>query len=330
MNQHLLVTGGAGFVGSNFVRFVLKQRPDWTVTNIDCLSYCGNRENLADLASDDRYRFVHGDICNPRQVESLVGECDTIVHFAAESHVDRSIADPQPFLRTNVLGTDILLDAARRVGDRRILLVSTDEVYGSLPRDRPDLKFTEETALHPNSPYAASKAAGDLLAQAYHNTFALPVIVTRCCNNFGPYQFPEKVIPLFVTNLLEGSKVPLYGDGRHVREWIHVDDHCSAVLAVLERGRPGEIYNIGSGIEQSNRDLTGTILKAMGKDDTWIEPVADRPGHDARYAVDNTKLIRELGWRPTCSSWPETLEQTVRWYVDHPEWWQPLKSRNAM
>lgn len=330
MGRHLLVTGGCGFIGSNFVRFVLAHRPDWTVTNLDCLSYSGNLENLADLEGDARYEFVRGDIRDCELVEKLIDRCDAVVHFAAESHVDRSIMDSRPFVETNVLGTQTLLEAARKHagggGGKRFVHVSTDEVYGSLPLDRPDLKFTETTPVHTNSPYSASKAGSDLLVGAYHHTFGLDAVITRCSNNFGPYQFPEKVIPLFVTNLIEGKKVPLYGDGKNVRDWLHVDDHCEAVLTVLEKGRSGEVYNIGGNNERSNLELTHAILQIMGKGSEMIQPVADRLGHDRRYAIDASKIRRELGWAPTRSAWPGALEQTVEWYIKNTRWWQRVKS----
>ncbi len=323
----LLVTGGCGFIGSNFVRFVLDQCPDFSLVNLDCLSYSGNAENLADLADAERYTFVHGDITDRPLVDRLVADCDAVVHFAAESHVDRSILDSGPFIRSNVWGTQCLLDAVRHHGStKRFVHISTDEVYGQLPLDRPDLKFTEQTPLCANSPYSASKAGSDLLVGAYHHTFGVNAVITRCSNNFGPFQFPEKVIPLFVTRLLEGQKVPLYGDGKNVRDWIHVLDHCQAVLTVLQRGTAGEVYNIGGDNERSNLELTHTILQIMGKDTQMIHPVADRLGHDRRYAIDNAKIRRELGWQPTRSAWPEALEQTVRWYVDHQDWWQRVKS----
>lgn len=324
----VLVTGGAGFIGANFVRFVLERRPDWHVVNLDLLTYSGNLENLAGIEKNARYRFVKGDIQDAPLVSKLIDGCDGVVHMAAESHVDRSIMDSRPFVMTNVVGTQVLLDAARKKagGGPRFVYVSTDEVYGSLPLDRPDLKFTEETPLASNSPYAASKAAGDCLCRAYVHTFGLPVMITRCSNNFGPYQFPEKVIPLFVTNLVEGKKVPLYGDGKNVRDWLHVEDHCEAVLTVLERGRQGEVYNVGGNNERSNVDLTHTILGLMSKGKEMIQYVPDRPGHDRRYAIDASKIERELGWRPSRSAWPGALERTVRWYVDHPEWWRRVKS----
>jgi len=321
-----LVTGGAGFIGSNFTRFLLRQRPEAEVMVLDALTYSGNLENLAGLEDDPRFTFVKGDICDRELVEDLCRRCDAVVHFAAESHVDRSILDSTPFVRTNVQGTQTLLDAARAAGVERFVHVSTDEVYGELPLDRPELKFTEETPLAPNSPYAASKAASDLLVRAAWRTFSFPATITRCSNNFGPYQFPEKVIPLFVTNLLEGQSVPLYGDGLNVRDWIHVEDHCEAVLAVLEAGAPGEVYNIGGNNERSNLELTRAILEIMGCGQERIRRVQDRPGHDRRYAIDATKIQRELGWAPSRSAWPQALERTVQWYRDNESWWRSVKS----
>lgn len=330
--MHLLLTGGAGFIGSNFVRLVLRDRPSWRITNLDVLSYSGNLENLREIESDHRYRFIKGDVCDAVLMQRLVEECDAVVHMAAESHVDRSIMDSRPFVVSNTLGTQTVLDAcrrARRGGDPwpgRLVYVSTDEVYGSLPLERPEIKFTETMPLEANSPYSASKAAGDLLVRAYCHTFNLNAVITRCSNNFGPYQFPEKVIPLFVTNLIEGQKVPLYGDGLNVRDWIHVEDHCEAVLAVLERGRAGEVYNIGGNNERSNLELTHTILKLMGKGEDMIRYVADRPGHDRRYAIDGSKIERELGWKPSRSAWPDALAATIDWYRGNSEWWKRVKS----
>lgn len=330
--MHILLTGGAGFIGTNFVHFVLKHRPNYRITNLDVLSYSGNLENLTEAEKNPRYRFVKGDVCDEQTVAGLVDECDAVVHMAAESHVDRSILDSRPFVVSNVLGTQSILDACRKakagawMKSGRFVYVSTDEVYGSLPLDRPELLFTEETSLQTNSPYSASKAGGDMLARAYHHTFHMDVVTTRCSNNFGPYQFPEKVIPLFVTNLIEGKQVPLYGDGKNVRDWLHVDDHCEAVLTVLEKGKAGEVYNVGGNNERSNLDLTHTILKLMGKGPEMIRPVADRPGHDRRYAIDASKIKRELGWQPTRSAWPTALQQTIDWYVNNPTWWQRVKS----
>lgn len=328
--EHILITGGCGFIGANFVRFVLEQRPEARITNLDCLTYSGNPENLADLEGDARYRFVKGDIRDSATLDELLADCDGVVHMAAESHVDRSIMDASPFISSNVGGTQTLLDATRRAtaGGKpiRFLYVSTDEVYGSLALDRPDELFTEETPLAPNSPYAASKAAGDLLCRAYHHTFAMDIVTTRCSNNFGPYQFPEKVIPLFVTNLVEGEQVPLYGDGRNVRDWLHVLDHCEAVLTVLEKGEAGEAYNVGGNNERSNLELTREILRIMGKGEEMIRRVPDRLGHDLRYAIDAGKIERELGWRPSRSAWPEALEKTVEWYTANDQWWRRVKS----
>ena len=325
----LLVTGGCGFIGSNFVRFVRRERPEWEIVNLDALTYAGNRANLADLEDDPKYTFIHGDIRERSDVQRALDGCDGVVHFAAESHVDRSINDSGPFIATNVAGTQILLDACRGAGPRmkRFLHVSTDEVYGQLPLDRPDLMFTESSPIAPSSPYSASKAASDLLALAAHHTFGLPVVVTRCSNNFGPYQFPEKVIPLFVTNLIEGHNVPLYGDGRNVRDWLHVEDHCDALLAVLERGTDGEVYNIGGNNERSNLELTHTILDLMGEDESRIDRVPDRLGHDLRYAIDASKMRDAIGWTPTRSAWPDALESTISWYREHESWWRELKQQ---
>jgi dTDP-glucose 4,6-dehydratase len=323
----MLVTGGAGFIGANFVKFVLRNRQEWRVVNLDALTYSGNLENLADVEGDGRYRFVRGDIRDAGVVRGLAAEADLVVHMAAESHVDRSIMDSTPFIQTNIGGTQVLLDEVRRAGrGARFLYVSTDEVYGSLSLDQPEARFTEETPLAPNSPYAASKAGGDLLCRAYHHTFGMDIVTTRCSNNFGPYQFPEKVIPLFVTNLLEGKKVPLYGDGLNVRDWLHVDDHCEAILTVAEHGRSGEVYNVGGDNERSNLDLTRSILGLMGCGEEMVQYVSDRPGHDRRYAIDAGKIGRELGWRPTRSAWPGALRATVEWYRTRPEWWQRVKS----
>lgn len=327
--MRILLTGGCGFIGSNFVRFVLRERPKCSIINLDALTYSGNLDNLADIQGDSRYRFVKGDINDIDLVQQLIAECDAVVHMAAESHVDRSILDGRPFIVTNVLGTQTLLDAMRRVDPgnvKRFVHVSTDEVFGDLPLDDPTRKFTETTPYAPSSPYSSSKAASDMVARAYAHTFGMKVCVTNCSNNFGPYQFPEKVIPLFVTNLIEGKKVPLYGDGRNVRDWLHVEDHCEAVLAVLEKGKPGESYCIGGNNERSNLELTHAILQLMGKDNSSIQPVKDRLGHDRRYAIDPRKIRDELGWEPTRSQWPDALAATVKWYVDNPQWWQRVKS----
>jgi len=327
--MHILLTGGSGFIGSNFVRLVLRDRPDYHVTNLDCLTYSGNPENLADVEANPNYTFVQGNILDLGLCQKLIDKADAVVHMAAESHVDRSIQDARPFVESNVLGTQTLLDAMRRVdpdNTKPFVHVSTDEVFGDLPIDEPDLLFSETTPYAPSSPYSSSKAGSDMIARAYHHTFGMKVMITNCSNNHGPYQFPEKVIPLFVTNLIEGKKVPLYGDGRNVRDWLQVDDHCEAVLTVLEKGTPGEQYCIGGNNERSNLELTHAILDLMGKGKDMIEPVKDRLGHDRRYAIDATKIKAELGWAPSRSAWPQALESTVKWYVDHPDWWQRVRS----
>jgi dTDP-glucose 4,6-dehydratase len=319
----ILVTGGAGFIGSNFVQYVHRELPDATVVTFDLLTYAGNLANLAAVEKSPRHRFVRGDIADPQAVEAVMADgIDAVVHFAAESHVDRSIEDASEFVRTNVLGTQVLLDAARRHAVNRFVHVSTDEVYGSLG---PEGRFTEESPLQPTSPYAASKAAADLLVQASVRTYGFPAVVTRCSNNYGPYQFPEKLIPLFVTNALDDAELPLYGDGLNVRDWIYVDDHCAALHAVLMRGRVGEVYNVGANAELSNRVLTSAILRELGKAESLIRYVADRPGHDRRYAIDATKLRTELGWAPAFSS-EERLATTVQWYRENRAWWEAIKN----
>jgi dTDP-glucose 4,6-dehydratase len=315
--QSVLVTGGCGFIGSNFIRYVLESDSDIAVVNFDSLTYAGNLANLADLADHPRYRFIHGDITDREAVRAALGTgVAAILNFAAESHVDRSIHDSSPFIRTNVLGTQVLLDAARELRVPRYLQVSTDEVYGSLG---PAGAFTEETPLAPNSPYAASKAAADLLVRSYVHTFGLPALITRCSNNYGPYQFPEKVIPLFIMNLLRDEQVPVYGDGLNVRDWIHVRDHCSALDRVWRQGRAGEVYNIGGRSERTNLALTYALLDALGKPRSLIRYVPDRPGHDRRYAIDCRKIENELGWQPQVP-FEEGLRSTVRWYQENPGW----------
>lgn len=319
----ILVTGAAGFIGSNFVRLLLQRRPDVQVLALDALTYAGNLENLAHCANDPRYRFIRGDICDAEVLDPVFKEgLDAVVNFAAESHVDRSILGAQEFIRTNVGGVQILLDLAHKYSAQLFLQVSTDEVYGSLG---PTGKFTEQTPIGPNSPYSASKAAADLLVQAYHRTFGLPTVITRCSNNYGPYQFPEKLIPLFVTNLLEGKKVPLYGDGLNVRDWIHVEDHCESLLAVLQQARPGTIYNIGGNQELPNLDIAQRILKHLGHDDSMIEYVKDRPGHDRRYAMDITRITSDLGWRPQID-FETGIAETIDWYVANEGWWRRIKT----
>lgn len=320
----LLVTGGAGFIGSNFIRYILEAHDDWQVVNLDKLTYAGNLANLADLSGDERYRFVRADICDAGRVGEIVADVapDAIVNFAAETHVDRSIDDPSLFLRTNILGTQVLLDAACKAGIARYVQISTDEAYGSLG---PTGKFTEESPLRPNSPYAASKTAADLLARAWFKTYGTPVIVTRCSNNYGPFQFPEKLIPFFVTLLSAGKPVPVYGDGMNVRDWIHVDDHSRAVEAVLLRGRPGEVYNIGGGNERTNIEITRLLLAEMGKTESMMKFVPDRPGHDRRYAIDDARIRTELGVAPRVP-FEEGLRATVRWYLENEPWWRAVQS----
>jgi len=317
--EHILVTGGAGFIGSNFVRHLLQRLERVRVVNFDSLTYAGNLENLADVQGDPRYAFVRGDICDADAVKNVLRtrEIDTIVHLAAESHVDRSILGAGAFVHTNVLGTHTLLEAAREAGITRFLHVSTDEVYGSLG---PTGKFTETTPLHPNSPYAASKAASDLLALSWEHTYGLPVVVTRCSNNYGPYQFPEKLIPLMVCNALRDLPLPVYGDGKNVRDWLHVSDHCQALLTVLQKGSVGEVYNIGGNNEHANIDMVRHILAILGKPDSLISFVKDRPGHDRRYAIDSSKLTEQLGWAPTVG-FDDGLANTVAWYAEHQAWW---------
>jgi dTDP-glucose 4,6-dehydratase len=325
--QTILVTGAAGFIGSNFVRLLVQQRADAKIIALDKLTYCGNLANLQGVLSD-RVVFVRGDICDPDLLSDVWDQhkITHVVNFAAETHVDRSILGSGPFVQANVVGTQVLLDVAKARNVEKFLQVGTDEVYGSLPEDRPDLKFTEQTPLQPNSPYSASKAAADCLVRSYFHTFKMPVLITRCSNNYGPYQFPEKVIPLFVTNLMEGKKVPLYGDGMNIRDWLHVEDHCEAIWTVLTRGAPGEVYNIGGNNEITNRKLTETILKEMGKNwDQSVEPVKDRPGHDRRYAIDASKIKRELGWEPK-HRFEQSIKTTIQWYKDHQDWWRAIKS----
>ena len=317
--MRLLVTGGAGFIGSNYVHHVLEHSDD-SVTVFDALTYAGNLDNLKDLDGNPRLTFVQGDITDRAAVTAAMDGHDAVVHFAAESHVDRSIASPDEFVHTNCDGTNVMCDVARRVGVDRFLHISTDEVYGSIEEG----SFTEADRLEPRSPYSASKAGSDLIAMSYRTTYGLPVLVTRSSNNFGPYQYPEKVIPLFVTNLLEGRKVPLYGDGLNVRDWCYVMDNCAAVDLVLRRGEVGEIYNIGAGNEITNRELTDAILGLLGHGEEMIDYVEDRLGHDRRYSIDTTK-VEALGWRPA-RELREALEATVAWYRDNPWWWRPLRA----
>jgi dTDP-glucose 4,6-dehydratase len=324
----ILVTGAAGFIGSNFVRLILQDPAPLRLIALDKLTYAGNLANLQDLLTDSRLTFVKADICDASKMEAVWDEfkITEVVNFAAESHVDRSILGSGPFVQANIVGTQVLLDLAKAKGVEKFLQVGTDEVYGTLPEDQPEIKFTEETPLAPNSPYSASKAAADCLVRSYFHTFHLPVLITRCSNNYGPYQFPEKLIPLFVTNLLESKKVPLYGDGLNVRDWLHVEDHCQAIWAVLNHGKFGEVYNIGGNNEIPNRRITETILKEMGKDwDESVQYVKDRPGHDRRYAIDATKIKRELGWEPK-HRFDQAIKGTIQWYRDNEHWWRAIKS----
>jgi dTDP-glucose 4,6-dehydratase len=327
--MRLLVTGGAGFIGSHYVRSVLTgawggEEPE-SVVVLDKLTYAGNLANIAPVSGDGRLRFVEGDILDRTVVDRLMADVDAVVHFAAESHVDRSILGAAEFVMTNVVGTQTLLDSALRHGIEKFVHVSTDEVYGSIEQG----SWDEEQPLLPNSPYSASKASSDLLARSYHRTHGLPVCITRCSNNYGPYQFPEKVIPLFATNLIDGAEVPLYGEGANVRDWLHVDDHCRGLHLVLERGRPGEVYNIGGGTELSNKELTGLLLEATGTDWDRVRKVTDRLGHDLRYSVDITKISTELGYRPEVP-FTHGLAETVEWYRANRAWWEPLKVRASL
>jgi dTDP-glucose 4,6-dehydratase len=316
--KKLLITGGAGFIGSNFIRYILKKYRSYRVTNLDRLTYCGNLENLKDAARNKNYRFVRGDIADRKLVNKLVKECDAVINFAAQTHVDRSIKDPEDFVKTNVFGTYTLLEAARACQAGRFIQISTDEVYGSIDEGA----FKEDDPLRPNSPYSATKAGADMLARSYFITYKLPVIITRSSNNFGPYQYPEKVIPLFITNALEDKKVPLYADGMNMRDWLFVVDNCEAIDTVMRKGRAGEIYNIGAGREITNMELTRTVLRLLGKGEDLIKYVKDRPGHDKRYALDISK-IKRLGWRPR-HDFISALEGTIGWYRDNRAWWKRL------
>jgi len=316
----LVVTGGAGFIGSNFIRHVLREHPDDRVVNLDKLTYAGNPANLAEVERDPRYAFVQGDVCDAALVRDVLRGADAVVNFAAESHVDRSLVEPDAFLRTDVFGVFTLLEAVRELRIPRLLHISTDEVYGSVAEG----SSTEDDPLRPSNPYSASKAGGDLIALSYWRTHRVPVVITRSSNNFGPHQYPEKVVPLFITNALDDEPLPLYGDGRNVRDWLYVLDNCAAIDLVLRRGRDGEVYNVGGGHEVENVVLTREILKYTGKPDTLIRRVTDRPGHDRRYSVDSSKIGR-LGWAPR-HPFASALEATVRWYREHESWWRPLKS----
>lgn len=322
----ILVTGGAGFIGSNFVKYILNNT-EYNVINYDKLTYAGNLENLTDIEENPRYKFIKGDICDPDAVKTALSEneVDTVVNFAAESHVDRSILSSKEFIVTNVEGTQVLLDESRKHGIEKFLQVSTDEVYGSLPEDKKEIKFTEQTPITTNSPYSASKASADLLCNAYFHTHKFPVLVTRCSNNYGPYQFPEKLIPLMIAKALDGEKLPVYGDGKNVRDWLYVEDHCSGILAVLEKGNLGEVYNIGGNNEWYNIDIVKLILNLLGKGEEQITYVKDRPGHDRRYAIDSTRIMTELGWKPALN-FEEGIKLTIDWYTQNEQWWRKVMS----
>lgn len=321
----LLVTGGAGFIGSNFILYMLEKYPDYKIVNLDKLTYAGNLENLKTVASNPNYTFVQGDICNRADVEKAIDGCDWVVHFAAESHVDRSITGPGIFVETNVIGTQVLLDLAKEKNIKRFHHVSTDEVFGSLSLDNPEIKFNEATPYAPHSPYSASKAGADHLVRAYHDTFGLPVTISNCTNNYGPYHFPEKVIPLFITNIIENKPLPIYGTGKAIRDYLYVTDHCNAIDLILHRGKVGETYCIGGDSEKNGNELADTILKLMKKPITFKTYVEDRKGHDMRYAIDHSKITKELGWKPSVS-FEEGIRMTIDWYRKNDDWWRNIIS----
>ncbi len=318
----ILVTGGAGFIGSNFVRYMLDKYPSYEIINLDTLTYCGNLENLSGIEDNPNYSFVKGDIADKELVLDISSDIDYIVNFAAESHVDRSIEDPEIFIKSNIMGTQVLLDAARKNQTEKYLQVSTDEVYGSLGKSG---YFIEETPIAANSPYSASKAGADLMVRAYNKTFDLPVNITRCSNNYGPYQFPEKLIPLMISNALENQPLPVYGDGMNIRDWLHVYDHCTAIDLVLHQGKIGDVYNIGGNNEKPNIEIVKLILENLGKDESLIEYVNDRPGHDRRYAIDSSKMQNELGWKPKYT-FETGIQETIKWYLDNLDWMEKVKS----
>ena len=321
----IIVTGGAGFIGGNFVHYMLNKYNDYKIICLDALTYAGNMETLEPVKDNPNFKFYKADIADREAVYEIFEKekPDIIVNFAAESHVDRSIDNPEIFLQTNVIGTGVLMDACRKYGITRYHQVSTDEVYGDLPLDRPDLFFTETTPLHTSSPYSASKASADLLVQAYHRTFKLPVTISRCSNNYGPYHFPEKLIPLMIANALADKELPVYGKGENVRDWLYVEDHCSAIDLIIHKGRVGEVYNIGGHNEKTNLEVVKIILKELGKSEDLIRYVTDRPGHDMRYAIDPTKIHNELGWLPA-TKFEDGIKKTIKWYLDNKEWWQHI------
>lgn len=321
----IIVTGGAGFIGSNFIFHMLKSHPEDYIICLDKLTYAGNLSTMAPIMDNAHFRFVRADICDRKAVDALFEEehPNMVVNFAAESHVDRSIENPQLFLETNIIGTSVLMDACRKYGIQRYHQVSTDEVYGDLPLDRPDLFFTEATPIHTSSPYSSSKASADLLVLAYYRTYGLPVTISRCSNNYGPYHFPEKLIPLMIINALHDKPLPVYGDGQNVRDWLYVEDHCRAIDLILQKGRVGEVYNVGGHNEMKNIDIVKLICKALGKPESLIHFVKDRKGHDRRYAIDPAKIHRELGWLPE-TKFADGIQKTIQWYLDNEEWWQPI------
>lgn len=321
----LLVTGGAGFIGSNFILYMMDKYPDYKIVNLDKLTYAGNLENLKSVENNPRYTFIKGDICNRKDVEKAIKGCDIVIHFAAESHVDRSITGPGVFVETNVIGTQVLLDVAKEKKIKRFHHVSTDEVFGSLPLDKPEIKFTESTSYAPHSPYSASKAGSDHLVRAYFDTYNLPVTISNCTNNYGPYHFPEKVIPLFITNVFAGKPLPIYGTGKAIRDYLFVTDHCSAIDLIIHRGKIGETYCIGGDSEKNGHEVADTILKALNKPKTLKTYVEDRKGHDMRYAMDHSKITKELGWKPTVN-FGEGIKKTIKWYKENEGWWKRIVS----
>ena len=325
MKMNILVTGGAGFIGANFVYYMLNKHPEYNIICLDALTYAGNMETLADAMKNPQFKFIKGDIADRETVYQIFEDHkpDIVVNFAAETHVDRSITDPDIFLRTNVIGTGVLLDACRKYGIKRYHQVSTDEVYGDLPLDRPDLLFTEKTPINTSSPYSASKAGADLLCEAYARTYKMPITISRCSNNYGPYHFPEKLIPLMIANALSDKELPVYGKGENVRDWLYVEDHCSAIDLILHNGRDGEVYNIGGHNERTNLEVVKTILRELNKPESLIRYVTDRPGHDLRYAIDPTKISNELGWLPA-TSFDVGISITIQWYLDNKPWWENI------
>ena len=323
----IIVTGGAGFIGSNFIFYMLNAHPDYRIVCLDKLTYAGNLSTLAPVMDDPRFRFVRADICDRKAAEDLFQEerPDIVINFAAESHVDRSIDDPEVFIKTNIVGTAVLMDVCRKFGIMRFHQVSTDEVYGDLPLDRPDLFFTEKTPLHTSSPYSSSKAGADLLALSYHRTYGLPVSISRCSNNYGPYQFPEKLIPLMIANALNDKPLPVYGEGKNIRDWLYVEDHCKAIDLILLKGKVGEVYNVGGHNEMANIDIVRLICKELGKPESLITFVADRKGHDLRYAIDPTKIQTELGWLPE-TKFENGIRKTIDWYLANRDWWESIIS----